>query len=270
MNNALISFLTNDMEAMQQSMQNTFRIASIMTTIVPFIFVGVFLAVIALIIRAAISQGKHTKRVFDLAETAVQQRIQPAQRERALEDRTDDLLPLIVEDFPGFSWEEIRAKTKNAIRAVLLARTTADPSLLPEEASEELKKKLDLELADDKAGGAVPKFGDIEPGNGVISAYARRNGFCVVTVQVGVRCRKWSEQQGRLVSGSRERAVDTVFSAELILVKDAARAAEYGYSLTCSGCGGQISNLKLSACEYCGRPLPTANLWQFGEIRELQ
>lgn len=247
-------------------MESTFRMMSIVPILAILVFVGTFVTILVVILRAASSHRSAYNTIASAANAAA--RVQQATRTVYVVNRTAELLPLVTADIPSFSWEEVRTKAKNALRAKLIARTTENPSLLPEEASEELKRQLALEIADDRAGGVIPKYADIKVCEAEISDYANRGGVCNLTVQAKVRCRKWDERDGRLVSGNRDRETETVFLCQILLLRDLSRAEDFGFNLNCPGCGGRITNVQAKYCEYCGRPLSTSAL-RFGEIREI-
>lgn len=192
---------------------------------------------------------------------------------KSISSATSIYLPKIQADFPGFSWDDFRQKSQNAVKSTLLAMSTHDLNLLSSFANKDLRDQVRLSINDDDFGGCRTYYDDITVHNAEIFSYSKQNGLCTITVNTAVGYRKWQEKDNSVIMGSKQKTAQTRYHIELIYVQNSELAdASYdtGKGLTCPNCGAPIKNLAQKQCAYCGTGVIEYNdkVWRFGRLTE--
>ena len=218
-------------------------------------------------IRKAAYSAKVLKRVLERQADMLEE------TPKSVSGMTRVFLPQIQRDFPEFNWKEFQQKTENMVKSALRAIDARDQALL-ENASEELRRQIALRVAELKSSGQREYFRDITVHQTEIAHYRKEGGTCVILVQSAVGCLHYIESAaGELVSGSRERKVQTKYNTELVDIQDTAllnhNATAVG--VTCPNCGAPVTRLGSKFCEYCGSGLREISIrvWSLNKITEI-
>ena len=77
---------------------------------------------------------------------------------------------------------------------------------------------------------------------------------------------------GKLLNGSRDEKLQTIYEVDLVYLQDADVMGVYGEALglNCPNCGAPIRNLGMKFCEYCGTGIIEVNtrVWKYNAVRE--
>lgn len=192
---------------------------------------------------------------------------------KSVSGMTKVFLPQIQRDFPEFNWKEFQQKTENMVKSALRAIDARDEALL-EDASQELHRQITLRIAELKGEGKREYFRDITIHRTEIAHYQKEGGTCVILVQSAVGCLHYVENEaGEVVSGSRERKVQTKYNTELVYVQDVSKLADgaTAVGVTCPNCGAPVTRLGSKFCEYCGAGLRevSVRVWSLNKIQEV-
>ena len=225
-------------------------------------------------VRSRVRQLSRTAFGTDsLLEGLSHQQEMLAETPKSVSGMTKILLPQIARDFPAFRFEEFRQKAENTLRSVFAALSEQDVSLLTG-ASEELRRQVSLRIGDAAARGVRERFLDPKIHRTEITAYRKENGRCSVVLQSAVGFLRFEEEQGRLVSGSRETPVQTRFNTEFVYVQDRFRTeaaqSDRALGLKCPNCGAPITSLGVKVCAYCGTQVEEVNryAWEIDRYSE--
>ena len=207
--------------------------------------------------------------------------------ERVLENQADMLeetpksvsgmtrvfLPQIQRDFPEFNLNEFRQRAENMLRAALTAIDTRRIEVM-KDPSDDLRQQIQLKIEDLKRRNEREHFNGIEIHQTEIARYLKEKGTCVIQLQSAVGHYHYTQaEDGRILSGSKERKTQTKYEVELVYIQDAAQLQEGARTtgLTCPNCGAPITNLGSKFCEYCKTGLREINIrvWAINRIREM-
>lgn len=218
-------------------------------------------------ISTALSSARAVKRVLE------QQADMLEETPKSVSGMTKVFLPQIERDFPEFHWEEFRQKTENMLKAVLRAVDAQDASYLAD-ASGDLRRQVELKLEDLRSAGQREHFKNITVHRTEIAHYRKEGGLCAIVVQSAVGYLHYTEdEKGELVSGNRERKVQTKYNTELVYIQDVSKLADgaTAVGVTCPNCGAPVTRLGSKFCEYCGAGLRevSVRVWSLNKIQEL-
>ena len=80
------------------------------------------------------------------------------------------------------------------------------------------------------------------------------------------------DENGKVINGSKDTKLQTVYEVELLYVQDADKMGVYSEALglNCPNCGAPVRNLGMKFCEYCGTGLIEVNtrVWKFNAVNE--
>ena len=186
---------------------------------------------------------------------------------------TSMYLPRITRDFPEFSYDEMKEKAQNVLTSFLLAVNDFNPGRLTD-GNSELKNKLEHTIAILKNKDQREHFDNIKIHRTEISAYTKKSGRCIITMQTSVQYYHYiTDSSGRVISGSKDVLFQSKYETDLIYIQDRALVeGDLGDAegLNCPNCGAPITNLGSKFCEYCGTGVVTYNIhvWSFSDVRE--
>ena len=210
----------------------------------------------------------------ELVRSAQAGELQQEDQPKSLSGMTSIYLPQILRDFPEFNWKEFQQKTENMVKSALRAIDARDEALLVD-ASEELRRQIGFKVAELKGSGQREYFRNITVHQTEIAHYQKEGGTCAILVQSAVGCLHYTENAaGELVSGSRERRVQTKYNTELVYIQDPERygqAAGGAVGVSCPNCGAPVTRLGSKFCEYCGSGLReiSVRVWSINKITEI-
>lgn len=182
-------------------------------------------------------------------------------------------LPQIQRDFPEFHLNEFRQRAENMLRAALTAIDTRRIEAM-KDPSDDLRQQILLKIEDLNRRKEREHFNGIEIHQTEIARYLKEKGTCVIQLQSAVGYYHYVQaEDGRILSGSKERKIQTKYEVELVYIQDAAQLKEGAKTtgLTCPNCGAPVTNLGSKFCEYCKTGLREVNIrvWVINRIREM-
>ena len=244
-----------------------------------YIFLVIILIII-IIVTAMIHKAKAGIRSFSnqvfgtnsLRQGLENQSRELAERPKSVSGMTKIFLPQIERDFPQFNYAEYKVMAETILKAALSAITMQDITLL-NNPSGNLYEEISLRIADHKKRGIVEHFDNVVIHQTEVTAYTKRNGTCIVTLQMAVGYLHYTVSNGTVTSGSKELARQTKYNVELLYVQDAKMAGleGAGAGVTCPNCGAPVRTLGDKLCEYCGSGIIEINLhtWSIHHFYEV-
>lgn len=180
-------------------------------------------------------------------------------------------LPKIKEDFPDFSYDEMKTKAINVLTTYLVAINNRSVSQLAE-GNSELKTKLETHLLQLENAGKREHFENIRIHRTEISDYKKREGRLVITFQSSIEYVHYITQAGSTVD-KKPQKTQSRYEVDLIYIQDRNMSEanmQGGLALNCPNCGGALTGLGSDKCPYCLTPVIKLNIhaWSFSDVRE--
>lgn len=175
-------------------------------------------------------------------------------------------LPQIQKDFPEFNWNEFKAIIQQSILNMLRALDERRPGLVAD--NPVLYEAVTHEVQNVR----LPHYKDIIVHNTVIKRYYKNEGTCYILCESAVEYYCYVEENGKVVSGYKDRKRQEVYETELVYVQNiegTGIVGTDGVGLTCPNCGAPITNLGMKHCEYCGSAVEPLNIrvWKVNSIK---
>ncbi len=182
-------------------------------------------------------------------------------------------MPQIMRDFPEFHLEEMKERAENVLRSYLYSINEADSKHLTE-GTEELRAELDTEIAMRSSQSIREHFEVIKIHRTEIFKYNKEKGRVSVVFQSAVGFVNYTEKDGKVVRGKKDRFTHSRYNVEVSYIQDREYVEETGmdgHSLTCPNCGAPISGLGDNrVCKYCGTVITEVfniKAWMFTGVR---
>ena len=245
--------------------------------IIPLAVIAVLLLIIVgagLLIKAKLS--KVSREMFgtsDIIKGLNEQNKQLSETPRSLHSMTDVYLPSIQRDFPEFDYEHFRTGAQAVLRGYFNAVSTGSTDTLPKEITLSLKdhiREIIVNLGENRQRQYYlePVLHDTQ-----IARYIKSGGAVTVLFNIAVGMYSYLEDEnGKVINGSKDTKLQTVYEVELLYVQDADKMGVYSEALglNCPNCGAPVRNLGMKFCEYCGTGLIEVNtrVWKFNAVNE--
>ncbi len=245
----------------------------------------VLILVLAIFIIGFIIIKKIEKKVRSFSRLAwgtesVSKGIEKMQREyagtpKSVSAMTSLCLPKIIADFPEFQYDEMKKRAENVLLHFLMGIDTENSALL-KDGNEELKVKLQSEIAMGKAADKKEHYKSIDLHRTEISAYQKRNGRCIITFQSSVQYYYYvTDRSGNILDGNKNMLTQSKYDIDLIYIQDrevVEDIRDFALGINCPNCGAPISGLGAKVCEYCSTPIVELNIhaWTFSDVREIR
>ena len=210
-----------------------------------------------------------------LRELIAMLREQEQSTPRTLSAMTRVYLPNIEHDFPEFSYPEFKQKAENMLRSVFTAVEAQDVSLLAGGGTDvgvDFRAQIKLKIAEDKSAGLSRHYADVEIHRTEITAYEKRAGVCVVTLQSAVGLREWAERDGAVTEGDMNKLSQRRYDMQLTYIQNerVTSGGMTGAGLHCPNCGAPIETLGQKVCPYCHMAVSELSIrvWSFTRLSE--
>lgn len=168
--------------------------------------------------------------------------------------------PQIRRDFPDFNLVQFKNKVENMLVMALQAITEETTEQL-QDVSEELRAQVDNRIADNRSAGMKEVYSQIKVHRTEITNYEKKSGTCVITFQSAVEHYHYTQKDGSVVSGEKERKEQTKYNTELVYIQDEKLTKlDNAVGTTCPNCGAPVTKLGAMYCEYCGLAVTPVNL----------
>ncbi|MBQ8132823.1 MAG: zinc ribbon domain-containing protein [Clostridia bacterium] len=187
-------------------------------------------------------------------------------------------LPQIHRDFPDFQLTPLIPQIETFIKTYLNAIESKDTKSLDKlSIAPSLIDRADEIITDLRSRDISVFYDNIVVHRTVISEYVKENGMTIIRFQSAVGYLNYTvNSKGKLISGSRDVAEETVFVTSYARVLDSELARQAGVidviGLNCPNCGAPLRSSSVSFCEFCGtgmKNLPDDVFgWTFTDIKE--
>lgn len=187
-------------------------------------------------------------------------------------------IPKIQKDFPGFQLAPIIPQVETFIKTFLDSVEDKDTSALEKLAiAPSLIDRAEEIIKDVNSQGLDVYYDNIVIHKTVISEYVREHGMVIIRFQSAVGYLHYAEnKKGKLVSGSKEVAEETVYVTSYARILDSELARQSGVidviGLNCPNCGAPLRSSDVTFCEFCGTGVSNMTEdvfgWTFTDIKE--
>lgn len=209
----------------------------------------------------------------DFMEGYKEQKRKLAESPRSVQGMTSIYLPEILRDFPEFDYDHFKTGAQAVVRGYLNAISTGSTSTLPDDVTNKLRNSVTEIIENLNANGQKQVFSEPVIHACEISRYFKSGGTATVQFNVAVGVISYVEDlDGKLLNGSRDEKLQTIYEVDLVYLQDADVMGVYGEALglNCPNCGAPIRNLGMKFCEYCGTGIIEVNtrVWKYNAVRE--
>ena len=241
------------------------------------VIAGLLLLIIgaALLIKAKISRFSHSAfGTDDILKGYSEQKKKLSETPRSVHSMTDIYLPQIHRDFPEFDYERYREMSQTVLRAYFNAISTGSTATLPNEVTLALKNHIKEIIEGLNESGHRQYYVEPVLHNTQLARYFKDGATVTVLFNTAVGLYDYVEDEnGNVISGSRDEKLQTIYEVGLIYLQDADKMGVYNEALglNCPNCGAPIKNLGMKFCEYCGAGVIEVNtrVWKFNSVKEI-
>ncbi len=187
-------------------------------------------------------------------------------------------IPKIQQDFPDFQLAPVIPQVETFIKTFLDSIEDRDTKPLEKLAiSPSLVDRADEIIKDINSQNINVFYDNIVIHKTVISEYVREQGMVIIRFQSAVGYLHYAEdEKGKLVSGSKDVAEETVYVTSYARILDSELARQSGaidvIGLNCPNCGAPLRSSSVSFCEFCGTGVQNLTEdvfgWTFTDIKE--
>lgn len=187
-------------------------------------------------------------------------------------------IPKIQEDFPDFQLSPVIPQVETFIKTFLDSVEDKNTQALQKLAiAPSLVDRAEEIIKDVSSQNLNVYYDNIVVHKTVISEYVREHGMVIIRFQSAVGYLHYAENaNGKLVSGSKEVAEETVYVTSYARILDSELARQSGVidviGLNCPNCGAPLRSSHVSFCEFCGTGVQNLTEdvfgWTFTDIKE--
>ena len=187
-------------------------------------------------------------------------------------------IPKIQNDFPDFQLAPVIPQVETFIKAFLDSVEDKDTSALKKLAiAPSLVDRAEEIIKDVNSQALNVYYDNIVIHKTVISEYVKEKGMVIIRFQSAVGYLHYAENdKGKLVSGSKEVAEETVYVTSYARILDSELARQSGVidviGLNCPNCGAPLRSSNVTICEFCGTGVQNMTEdvfgWTFTDIKE--
>lgn len=187
-------------------------------------------------------------------------------------------LPQIHKDFPDFQLAAVIPQVETVIKSYLDSIEDKDTSALERlSISPSLIDRVQQIIVDINSRNIQVNYDNIVIHRTVISDYVHENGMVIIKFQSAVGYLHFAQnQKGKLISGSKDTAEETVYVTSYARILDSELARQSGavdvLGLNCPNCGAALSSASAGKCLFCGTPFQNLTEdvfgWTFTDIKE--
>lgn len=187
-------------------------------------------------------------------------------------------LPKIHEEFPDFQIASVVPQVETVLKEYLNSIEIKSTSALKKlTISPSLVDRVESIIEDLNSRELKVNYDNVVIHRTVISEYVHENGMVIIRFQSAVGYLNFSQDEnGKLVSGSKEKTRETVYVVSYARVLDSDLARQAGVTdvmgLNCPNCGAPLSSANAEKCLFCGTPFKNMTNdvfgWSFTDIKE--
>lgn len=195
---------------------------------------------------------------------------------KSVRSMTPIYLAQITSDFPEFDYDLYREKAMSVLRSYFVSIAGKDTSNLTEECSLTLKNNVQGIIEGLNSRCYTQHFDEVAIHSMEICRYIKNGATVNIIFNSAVGLYNYitdDRNNDKIVFGSEEEKLQTVYNVELVYVQDADKMNVYSgdaVGIHCPNCGAPIKNLGIKFCEYCGTGVTEVNFrsWKFDAVHE--
>lgn len=241
------------------------------------IFLAVILAIAAgvLVIRRKLGNITRTYLGTGLSETAKMLSDGIADECRlpySVPKLTPLYKPKIERDFPEMGYERMESMVKNGIADILNALESGDSSGVAH-SSVRLRDQLHGIIEDNRSRGEQVHYDSLKIHSVGVESYNSTSSSAAAVFQTALESHYYVTKNGQIVSGSRDKPTQNLFSVTLAHNQDLSEDDNRSYiESNCPNCGAPVPAVGGRECPYCGSGLVPAvdKIWQIDSFKLLK
>lgn len=168
--------------------------------------------------------------------------------------------PQIQQDFPDFNLTQFKNKAENMLISALQAVDAQNSGLL-KEVTQELKKQVENQIAQNQSEGVIEVYERIRIHQTEVTNYVKKDGKCTIVFQSAVEHMHYKMRDGKVIEGDNKRLTQTKYNVEVVYIQDEQLVKiDNAVGTTCPSCGAPVRKLGAMYCEYCGLAVTPINL----------
>lgn len=192
---------------------------------------------------------------------------------KSVSSATGLYLPSILQDFPGFHYEEMKSRAENVLLSYLRSIDAMNEGLLTEGTSQ-LRENLRLRIGALQKARLREHFEEMQLHRMEIYQYRRQRERCSIVFQAAIGYIHYVEKDGSITEGQRDRLKQSRYNIEMIYIQDRSVIDDLGgdgIGLNCPNCGAPISGVGAKRCVYCDSLIVEFNIktWNFSSVKEV-
>lgn len=241
------------------------------------IFLAVILAIIigVLVIKRKIGNITRTYLGMGLSETA-KMLSDGLAGECRLPYSVPKLTPLykpkIERDFPEMGYDRMEAMVRNGIADILNALESGDTDSVAN-ASVRLRAQLRGIAEDNRSKGEQVHYDNLKVHSVGVEIYGSASASASAVFQTALESRYYVTKNGQIISGSKEKPTQNLFSLTLAHNQSISEDDGRAYiEANCPNCGAPLSAVGSRECPYCGSGYVPAvdKIWQIDSFKLLK
>ena len=177
--------------------------------------------------------------------------------------------PQIQKDFPEFNWPQFKTKAENILMLYFVAINKQNIDEI-ETFSKDIASQIKRKIEDNRMEDIKEIYKNIHIHQTEILNYIKKDGKCIIEIQIAVECAYYKEQDGHIIEGNKQNKKQTKYNIELVYIQDESKINTKAVGLKCPNCGAAIKILGSKKCEYCrSNVIPVnINVWNFQKLYE--
>lgn len=181
--------------------------------------------------------------------------------------------PKIERDFPEMGYDRMESMVRNGVIDILNTLESGENADVLSHSSVRLRDQVNGIIRDVRSKGEKPHYDDIKIHNVGIESYRSDQNTALAVFQAAAESRYYVTKNGHMVSGSREKPTQHLFSLTLAHNQNISEERDGIYlEANCPNCGAPIPSVGAKECHYCGSGVLHAvdKIWQIDSFRLLK
>lgn len=173
--------------------------------------------------------------------------------------------PKIMRDFPETSYEFMEKLAINSLLCAFNCIENLDISDIENSFEGPIQSQVQNVIDDLKSRDERAVYNNVKVHKASISNYKNDNKEATATFEISLEYFQYTQRNGKVISGSRDKKTQAVYKVELLYSQDIEKGLSTVYANNCPNCGAPASCMGSDkSCAYCGSHLVeiSSRVWQ--------